>query len=243
MSRQSPSPGAMAAATRPWLRPKLLLPLLGLFVAATVALGVVALFFRDDSTTINLQSNIVTCDPSDPKCTLRKAVHEHANFALFIRGQKFDFNSPDYIGEEGAEFSEVAHIHRPRYSVVHVHMSGTSWNEFLKSIRFDLIDPTVVGVEAKDTCLAVPGGTKYCTTDTEKLTFIVNGVKVDGISTSLITDLDRVLISYGNEDDAALMQQYEQTGDDACIPSERCKERIDPNEPPEACAGQGTCTG
>ena len=243
MSRRHAAPVVTATGAPPWQRPKLLLGALSFFVAATVALGVVAIFFRDDGTTINLESKIVSCDASDPKCTLRKDIHEHANFAVFIQGQKFDFNSPDYVGEEGAEFSEVAHIHRPRYSVVHVHKSGTSWNEFMKSVHFDLIDPTIVGVEDKATCLTVPVGKKYCNTDKEKLHFIVNGVKVDGVSTSLITDLDRVLISYGSEDDAALMKQYEQTGDDACIPSERCKERIGPDEQKEPCKGKGTCVG
>ena len=243
MSRPKPGPAVTSTGTPPWQRPKPLLALLGVFVAATLALAVVAIFFRDDG--ITLDSKIVSCDASDPKCTLRKPTHEHANFAVFVQGQKFDFNSADYIGEEGAEFSEVAHIHRPRYSVVHVHMSGTSWNEFLKSIHIELLDPTIVGVEDKTTCLTVPGGKKYCNTDKEKLHFIVNGVKVDGVSDSLITDLDRVLISYGSEDEAALMKQYEQTGTDACIPSERCKERIDPNEPKENCqGGRGTtCVG
>jgi hypothetical protein len=234
---------AAATPARAWMRPGILLSVVGILAIAVVALAVVAIFFRDDSTIINLESKIVSCDAADPKCTLRKPVHEHANFAVFIRGQKFDFNKPEFIGEEGAEFSEVAHIHRPRYNVAHVHMSGTTWAEFLKSLRFDLVDPTLVGVDDKTTCLTLPDGQKLCNSATEKLHFIVNGVKVDGAAQSLITDLDRVLISYGSEDDEALKKQFEQTGDDACIPSERCKDRIDPNDPKEPCTGQGTCTG
>ena len=57
-----------------------------------------------------------------------------------------------------------------------------------------------------------------------------------------IGDLQRVLISYGPETDDQVRAQFAQVDDDACIPSERCGERIGPNEQKEQCHGTGACT-
>jgi hypothetical protein len=183
------------------------------------------------------------CKVGEPGCTLRQAVHEHANFALFLRGEQYDFHRPEYITTDDEPTNEVVHIHDPRYEVVHVHLSGTTWDEFFRSLGFELRDPTVVGAEEQPACLTLPGGQELCDTEDEKLSFIVNGVKVEGIAFSYVTDLDRVLISYGDEDEAALMEQYLEVDDDACIPSVRCPERIPPGEPEEPCQGEGACTG
>jgi hypothetical protein len=226
-----------AAAPSPnsaWQQPKVLLPILGVLGAAALAFGILFALFRESTTAIN--ETVVQCDPADPRCVFRKATHQHADFALFIRGQKFDFDKPEFISTEGNERSDLAHIHEPRSTVVHVHTSGTTWNEFFQTIGFKIADPTLVGTEDATTCLATPDGQQLCNTATEKLRFIVNGVRVDGVAQSFITDLDRVLISYGSETDAQLQAQYAQVTDQACIPSERCKDRIPPDEPPEECS-------
>jgi hypothetical protein len=47
-------------------------------------------------------------------------------------------------------------------------------------------------------CLTLPSE-RSCDGNRKTLKFIVNGVKADGIAQSDITDLDRVLVSYGSE--------------------------------------------
>jgi hypothetical protein len=235
-------PKQRAAATprpAPWLQPKVLLPVVGVLGVAVLAFGILLALFRESTTTIN--ETVVQCDPADPRCVVRKPTHEHADFALFIRGQRFDFNQPQFVSAKENEKSELAHIHEPRFTVVHVHTSGTTWGEFLASLGFKLTDPTLVGVEDAATCLTTPDGQKLCNTATEKLRFIVNGVRVDGVQQSRITDLDRVLISYGPESDTQLQAQYSQVTDQACIPSERCKDRIPAGEEPEPCTVTGGC--
>ncbi len=172
-----------------------------------------------------------------------KVTHEHADFAIFIRGQQFNFHDPQFVSETGHEEDLYVHIHDPRYTVVHVHKDGITWDYFLNTLHFKLDDPTFRGVTADRTCLTIPSGEKLCQSATETFKFYVNGVKVDGVSNTGIHDLDRVLISFGSETAADVVaQQLPKVTDEACIPSERCDDRIPVNEPPEECTeSNNTC--
>lgn len=174
----------------------------------------------------------------------RAATHEHADFALVIRGERFDFSQPQFLSDtDGKELSEHVHIHAPRFTVVHVHSTLTTWDEFFRSLGFTLTDPSFPGVTAERTCLQLPQGEKLCNTATERWSFIANGVPVDGLATVNIGDLDRVLFSYGPETPAeALAKYWSLVTDQACIPSELCRERIPADEPAETCSGRGACT-
>lgn len=164
---------------------------------------------------------------------LRQPVHWHADFALYIRGERFDFNRPEFVSKEGEEKNPWVHIHEPRYSVVHVHREQTTWDEFLRSIGFEITD----------TSITLPNGEELKNTDSEQLKFYVNGVRIDTLMFQDILDLNQVLISYGPESDAdVLEQQWPAVTDEACIPSGLCKSRGLPADEP--CGkGAGACTG
>lgn len=216
-----------------WLGPKQWMPILGVLSVAVIALAVLLILnLRDD-------------DGTEPGSVVgRTPIHEHADFALFIRGVQFDFNQPQFLSTaEGKELAPYVHIHEPRYTVVHSHATLTKWDEFFTSLGFTLTDPSFPGITSDRTCMTLPDKTKLCNTETEKWKFIVNGVKVDGISNVIIGDLSRVLISYGPETaDQVLKDQYPKITDQACIPSELCLDRINPNDPPEQCSGGVTCS-
>ena len=126
----------------------------------------------------------LACSPGTPGCELRQPIHEHADLALFIRGQQFDFGRPEFVSVEGKEKSANVHIHDPRHTVVHVHREQTTWDEFLRSRGFELTDPTV-GTPPEKTCLKIPTGERLCTTATESFKFVMNGVRIDGIADCL----------------------------------------------------------
>lgn len=226
----------MAAGTR-WdgrLGPRQWVPIIGVLGVAVVVLAVLfGLGVGSDD------SKAVTDNP----LAANQAVHQHADFAVFIRGQQFDFNQPQFVSDEHHEEDPYVHIHAPRYTVVHVHKAGVTWDYFLNTLGFKLDDPSFKGVTPDRTCLTLPGGEKLCQTATETFKFYVNGVKVDGVSNTGIYDLDRVLISYGNESDADVVaQQLPKVTDQSCIPSERCVDRIPTDEPPEECTlSNDTC--
>lgn len=240
MSRPA-RPAPPSAGRAPLARlsgPRVLLPALALAVIAAAALGF-AWATKDTGQTFTT----VTCEAGTPGCELRQPIHEHADFALFIDGRQFDFNQPRFLSTAEDETSAAAHIHAPRPSVAHVHLSGTTWDEFFRSLNFELNDPSVPAVTPETASLKLPDGTTLKAGGARTFKFIVNGVPVDGLATIEISELDRVLVSYGSETPEQVQTaQLSRVTDQACIPSERCQARVPVDEPPEECTkSNNTC--
>ena len=215
---------------RGYLRPGQWGPIVGFLAVVVVALSALLLLGvgGDSGTTIVIEE----CKVGEPGCELRQAVHWHANFAVFINGEPYDFDDPRMVVEDSDDPRHNVHIHEPRYTVIHIHREQSTWDEFFKALEWRLTD----------TCLTIIDGEEYCTSETASLKFVINGVRVDSIRFQDITDIDRVLISYGSETDEELMAQFNLVGDDACIPSELCLDRVPAaGAAPEPCAGRGQC--
>jgi len=216
-----------------WLGPTQWMPVIGILSVAVIALAVMLI--------LNLGGD----DAGNGGTSAgRPPAHEHADLALVINGEKFDFSDEQFLSDLGGEeLNPNVHIHAPRTNVVHTHTALTTWDEFFRSVGFRLTDPSFPGVDAPRTCLEMPGDEKLCSDATNSWKFVVNGVPVDGVANVYIGNLDRVLISYGPETvEQVIAQQWSMVTDEACIPSELCKARIDPNEPPEPCSGKDQCT-
>lgn len=218
-----------------WLSPRQWVPIAGVLVIVIAVLGVLLALNLGDETNAASQAS-TTSD------TGRREIHVHADFALFIRGQQFDFGQKQFISVEGAELSENVHIHDPRHTVVHVHREGVTWDEFFTSLGFKLNDASFTVISPDKACMTLPGGEKLCQGATETFKFYVNGVKVDGVSNTGIYDLDRVLISFGPESVADVeAKQLPKVSNEACIPSERCGDRIPKDQSPEPCSASTGC--
>lgn len=219
-----------------WLGPRQWMPILGILSVAVIALAVLLFLNMDDA---DAGSN-----GNNGGSGARPITHEHADFAIVIRGEMLDFNQPQYLSDtEGKELSEHVHLHARRFTVVHVHSALVTWDEFLRTLGFKLTDPSFSGVTADRTCMVLPDGEELCNTETERWSFVANGVPVDGLALINIGDLDRVLFSYGPETPEEARDSYfDLVTDQACIPSVICQERIPADEPPETCSGRGQCT-
>ena len=236
-----PDAGTDYAESRWQLGPRVWGPVVGFLGVAAVALGLmVALGVNGNTKTVH---DIPTCIIGTPGCDSRPAVHEHADFALYINGKQFDFGQPQFISHEGDLQSGVVHIHDPRHTVVHVHRAKTTWGDFFTSLKFKLTDLSLIGTTKDKVCLTMPDSTKYCNDATNTWKFFLNGVQVDGLTFQDIHDVDRALFSYGPETvEQVRAQQLPQVTDQACIVSELCTDRINPNEPPENCTTSNTCS-
>jgi hypothetical protein len=172
--------------------------------------------------------NGVDCQPGDPGCTLRQVVHWHADIALYIDGESFDFGDPAFLSTEDRELNENVHVHDPRHSVVHVHREQSTWDEFFRSL----------GMKVTDFCITMPDGTELCEEDGgDQLTFVVNGVLVDSIRELDISDLQRTLIWFGREaPDEVVAQWASRVSDEACIPSGNCLARAPEDPELEPCS-------
>lgn len=166
--------------------------------------------------------------------TLRQGVHWHADFAVHVRGEAYDFEGAEFLSTEERELSEAVHIHDPRHNVVHIHLSSSTWGEFFQSLDVDL----------RDDCVTFPDGEELCNTDEERWTFLVNGAAIDSARFHYIGDLERFVASYGPESAEELADDWqERVGDEACIPSGACSERFPPGgiEEEPCSVGSTTC--
>ena len=169
--------------------------------------------------------------------------HEHADFVLFLDGERFDFAKDEFMSikpcvaksnswiptayAHGLDLEEVVDLHNRDGNVVHVHQEGVTWHDFFESLKMGLEDNLFVDHE----------GNQYKSNDSNEFRFVVNGERVETIVEREIRDLDQVLISYGprDEDPNILSVQYGQVTNSACLFSGSCPHRGVP--PLESCGG------
>lgn len=131
-------------------------------------------------------------------------VHYHANFALYINGQRDDFKSFTFYEEVAAcnvhsgDPKAQAHMHQPNNHLVHVHAAGITWSDFFNNVGYTL----------GDTLIKTDAGVYITGQDGNKLSFILNGTVVDNVANMVIQSEDVLLINYGKDDDKTLQQHY-----------------------------------
>lgn len=154
---------------------------------------------------------------------LGEKVHEHADFAVYLNGEKFDFTDAKYQSSETNKLDPDAHLHDGNGDITHKHRKGITLGYF-----FDTI-----GMKFDNQCFVTDDGKQYCNTTDKKLKMFVNGKENTVFGDYEFTDLDRILITYGDE--AGLAGQIASITDLACMYSEKCPERGTP--PTENCVG------
>lgn len=158
------------------------------------------------------------------------STHYHANLAVYLNGQRFEFKGAQYYQEvsictaaHGITIPQQrAHMHDNINSVIHVHDRATTWGQFFDNIGWTL-GPDLI--ETDD-------GTLYKADDTNKLNIVLNGQNYTGlgsIQNRIIGDRDRLLISYGDIDSATLQKEY------ATVPS--TAKHYDETADPASCSG------
>jgi hypothetical protein len=152
-------------------------------------------------------------------------VHYHANFAVFVDGERLPFDKFTFYeeiaacGGNGLESPKVrAHMHDNINHVVHVHDNGAAWGHFFANLSF------VNG----DTVFKTDAAT-YVEDDTTQIRFLLNDEEVQTTANRTIGDEDVLLISIGSPSDQDLKDQYAQIEQDAAIYNE--------NDDPSACSG------
>jgi len=160
------------------------------------------------------------------------SVHYHANFALYINGQREEFKGPQYYSEvemctlnTTTMPSERVHMHDNVNNVVHVEDHAVTWGQFFTNLGW-VMGPTFI---------ASPDGTIYSENGDNKLNLILNGqdyTDFGGLQNTVIKDKDKLLVSFGNETAATLKQRY------TAIPS--TAQKYDTTKDPASCSGNHT---
>ena len=118
--------------------------------------------------------------------------HEHASILVKIFGDKLDFSLPAYQVK-----SSWIHFEANDGNTIHRHSSGVALGYLFQTIKIGL----------DDKCFNFPDGRKFCTSEDYSLKFFVNHKPVPGITDLIIHNDDRILVSYGNENQTQIDAQ------------------------------------
>lgn len=120
--------------------------------------------------------------------------HFHANFAVYIDGERENFDSFTYYEEVAACTSAYqdnpkgrVHMHDNVNDVIHVHDKRVTYGNFFENIGWALGENFVSA-----------RGKLYVDSQSKQVTYILNGEQVDDISDRIIENTDRLLVTYGD---------------------------------------------
>ena len=118
--------------------------------------------------------------------------HIHASILVKIFGDKFDFSTPNY-----QVTTPWIHFEDNDGDTIHRHSTGVELEFMFNSMK----------IAIDENCFVFPDGRQFCNNDDYSLKFYVNQKQVDDISKYIIQEDDRILITYGNEDQLAIDKQ------------------------------------
>lgn len=149
--------------------------------------------------------------------------HYHANFAVFVNGERVRFEGFQYFQEVAACDAHDSplgrtHMHDEKDHLVHVHAESVTWSDFFTNLGWSL-----------NNSMLYDGKTAHVDGQNGELNFVLNGKPTRSIANEVIGDQDRLLISFGADDDATLQKQYAQIETDA--------KQADETADPSACQG------
>ena len=121
--------------------------------------------------------------------------HEHASILVKIFNDKFDFAHPDYQIK-----SSWIHFEGLDGNTIHRHSKDVTLGYF-----FDTL-----GIGLSQDCYVFVDGREFCTNEEYSLKFLVNGNNVEDITEYVVSEGDRILISYGPENKEELKEQLEE---------------------------------
>lgn len=152
--------------------------------------------------------------------------HEHIDFAVFLDGVRYNFSQERFMSGD-VELSEIVHLHDMKGNIIHKHAKGITLGYFFGTL----------GMKFNSTCFVVDGA-EYCSNEGSTLRMFVNGKQNYDFDNYKLNDLDRILITYGDETTAQIAEQVSSVGNEACIQSGKCPERG--TAPEESCSA-GKC--
>ncbi len=150
--------------------------------------------------------------------------HYHANFVVYINGQREEFKNFTYYEEIAActtayanNVKGRAHMHDNVNDVIHVHDKRVTYQDFFENIGWS------IGTDFIHTDSSL-----YSDTGDAKVMYVLNGQQVDKVDNLVIGDKDRLLISYGVVD-TDLQVQYKTVASSAA--------QVDATQDPSSCGG------
>ena len=120
------------------------------------------------------------------------AEHIHASMLVKIFGDKFDFSTPNYQVK-----TPWIHFENQDGDTIHRHSTGVELEFLFNSMN----------IAVDDNCFVFPDGRQFCTNEDYSLKFYVNQQLVKDLRKYVVQEDDRILITYGNEDQLTIDSQ------------------------------------
>lgn len=120
-----------------------------------------------------------------------RSTHQHADIKVYINGQSIDFSQKRY--QLAARF---IHFEEGIGDVIHTHATGLALGHLFKSL----------GMDFNNNCIVFERQS-YCSNGGKTLKFYVNRQPNKEFGNYVVRELDKILISYGIEDEAELQNQ------------------------------------
>jgi hypothetical protein len=131
--------------------------------------------------------------------------HYHADFAVYINGQREMFDNFTYYEEVAACSADQSsdpktrvHMHDSINSAAHVHDQAATWGAFFANLGFN-IDDTQLKTRSD----------RFVATNDFVLTYWLNGSKVDSVYNKTIESEDVLLVTYGKQTEADIRAQFD----------------------------------
>jgi len=118
--------------------------------------------------------------------------HIHASVLVRIFGDKFDFTLPNYQIK-----SSWIHFENQDGDTIHRHSSGVELEFLFNSL----------GIGIDENCFTFPDARAFCTNEDYSLKYFINHKEVNGIGEYVVMEEDRILISYGPDNESAIEKQ------------------------------------
>jgi hypothetical protein len=166
-------------------------------VIGGIALVSAYLVLFSNNTTQNPQTTPSKETTATPQESTRTTPY-FAAFLIFTNGTRRVFTSPQYHN-----LSEMVYISNPNPSVITVADSESTWGDFFSTLPMGL----------SDTCLTTGTGQVFCDGQGGELRFFLNNQESSEILSKKINPLDKLLITYGNSSESAILQQFAQIPD------------------------------
>ncbi|MCL5797379.1 MAG: copper amine oxidase N-terminal domain-containing protein [Patescibacteria group bacterium] len=127
------------------------------------------------------------------------SAHNHANITVFINGRQYDFAKSEYYMKSTLLHVDNNQDIKDAGSVLHMHAKDVPMWWFFESLGMKL---------TKDS-LTTASGEVLKNENGKTLKFYLNGKKVDELGNYVFQPLDKLLISFGPENDPGIQSQID----------------------------------
>lgn len=122
-----------------------------------------------------------------------RSTHKHADVKVYINGNAADFSQRKY-----QLASRYIHFEEGLGDVAHIHAIGLTIGHLFKSLGGD-INNNCVTLDSQN----------YCREESKMLKFYVNNKPNSEFDNYVIKDMDKLLISYGDENESEIKKQLD----------------------------------